>query len=335
MEQETYNQLIEFLSKISNPINDDEKLKKIIQAFSKLTPKDIEVGEEDSFRRNYLATSNNPYLYTKDSDNKAKDFFYKLYFENFMKRFGKRFPDLQDITISSYQDYCNLRGTKRLSFMPSGADYVHINSWINPKRKRMHRLYLNIPSNYHLYGVASLLIEHLENKNIPYYFKIFDDSIMAGKVIDDNFVIYCTSDTLVEITNTLCQLKQEYPPIFSKICAPPVTAGAYNEWIGYGAEPDTQDTSYNLMRTKLLLAAIHKTIREDGKYSSLESEGITDYQKAEIFLSQNEEIIDGVRKNIKQLSKSYGVLSKNFCFNSNQINILIQDLKLDNQEQPR
>lgn len=33
MEQETYNQLMGFLSKISNPINDDEKLKKLYMLF--------------------------------------------------------------------------------------------------------------------------------------------------------------------------------------------------------------------------------------------------------------------------------------------------------------
>lgn len=126
-----------------------------------------------------------------------------------------------------------------------------------------HRLYLGIPG-MQIHKFARIFVDKCYQRNQPFYFK-FDD--YAGR--DDSFVIYCSTEYLMNFIDILNEIKREEPELVSKIDRPPMLTGNIDGWIGYGSEPELlpngDNTSFNAKRAKLIESAAKKTMLSHSK----------------------------------------------------------------------
>lgn len=278
-----------------NPIDDETKLNKILEAYS--NPNGMYVGIATSSSRKYVR-GDSFYGYMNANHNlKDKDIFYSkitnlwlnsiknMSREYFIERIGTRdFFDLRhkylikcrEVTSKEEADELlegkNLNKDLRytLNFYSWTCDQnfwehvkagnIHLDK--NRFKKCEHRLYIN-PDSEDLFEFMNYFVDKCEERNLAYYFKFCKEFSR-----DDNFVIYSSTDELTKYIEVLKEIKKEHPDLVSRFKEPPLLSGEIDGFIGYGSEPvllnrEKTEYSFNSVREKRVLSpAINKVTRE-------------------------------------------------------------------------
>ena len=287
--------LMDIYYKATNPIEDDKKLYKILEAYG--NPSGLYAGLSTASSRNYENGDSFCGLINANHNKKDKDEFYSkitnlwiksikdMTREYFNERIGTRsFFDLrhQYIWNCSYVNNKKeaddlLRGDKLNNDLRDALDSYSwkydSDYWEHVKagsihldkdkfKKCEHRLYVN-PDSEDLFQFMNYFVDKCEEKDLAYYFKFCKDFSR-----DDNFVIYSSTDELTKYIGVLNDIKLEHPDLVSRFKEPPLLTGEINDWIGYGSEPvelnkERVDYSFNSLREKKVLSpAINKVTRE-------------------------------------------------------------------------
>ena len=132
------------------------------------------------------------------------------------------------------------------------SGWTHVKSrYVNARQEDRinveHRFYLNTDS-ISTHAVADALVDCYEKSHLPYYFK-FDDG--PGNRAD-TIVIYTSTEELTKNLGVLRQLKKERPDLAKHFHQPPVLTGVIDDNIGYGSEPEAEESSYSSVRATLL-----------------------------------------------------------------------------------
>ena len=270
-------------SSVENPIDNEEILKNIVEAYSK------------SNRTSLLGSSN---LYsslvkmnqTKDSSQINLDdreaFMveaYNQWIENMLKLDDAHIQYLEKsrgMDAKQMQQY--LRGfgkvssmddIKRLKSNPLFEEEVngwelqdgweHIKSqYISGRTENRiqvkHRLYVGC-QNQDMWKLAQLFKSKCQEQQIPFYFKLGSSSER-----DDKMVIYADTDNLENYISALQEIAQEHPEIMQRCGEPPALTGKIDGWIGIGDEPplkaNGKNQSYNSLRADIFENAIEEAV---------------------------------------------------------------------------
>lgn len=270
-------------SNVENPLDNEEILKKIVEAYSK------------SNRTNVFGSSN---LYsslvkmnqTKDSSQINLDdreaFMveaYNQWIENMLshddvhiqyleKSRGMEARQMQQY-LRSFGKVSSMDDIKRLKSNPLFDEEIngwelqdgweHIKSqYISGRTENRisvkHRLYVGC-QNQDMWKLAQLFKSKCEEQQIPFYFKLGSSSER-----DDKMVIYADTDNLGNYISALQEIAQDYPEIMQRCGEPPALTGKIDGWIGIGDEPPKKENgknqSYNSLRADIFEDAIEETI---------------------------------------------------------------------------
>jgi len=149
----------------------------------------------------------------------------------------------------------------------TGDWYYFVSEKTHTNRQRIlrsntinHRLYIAI--NYdQLVNFSRDFILKLEEKNLPYNFKI-KNCLQSGKAIEnDTIVIYAdTEEQLTEYVNILNEIIERNPQYSESIHTPSAHLGSIGDKIGYGREFADHSTSYSSVIGRAGSHAIHATL---------------------------------------------------------------------------
>ena len=140
----------------------------------------------------------------------------------------------------------------------TGWEHIHsnfVNYGLSKKQKVEHRLYINCDSTV-THRIIRRFIEKCREQRSSYYFK-FDD--FGDR--DDNIVIYSDTGHLKKYIEILREIiKEEH--LEKSIHKPPLATGRIDGWIGYGTEPERENSSFNEIRSEHIEYCINKTSYE-------------------------------------------------------------------------
>lgn len=261
-----------FIAKLTNPFDDLENIKKLVEAYSggnyysnvvrSIDPdKTIGVNTTKDMNEFYVTT------YTKWRDdvvNMTKEEFEALKAKGKLKNdfirvreFIRKCPLPQ-----TKEDVMNILYAKKDNDLMDALDHYNPfeqvqTSWTylasryydNRKSSAFpiaHRLYLNIDSDA-VHKVVTELFNKCYEYGITYEFK-FSEAANRG----DSLVIYCSNDNILLFVKLLELIKKEHPELVDKFHKPPIFTGVYDGWIGYGEEYKNAKSSYNSDRCDII-----------------------------------------------------------------------------------
>ena len=197
--------------------------------------------------------------------------------------------DKNNLLRKAYEQYkANVKGQPLLidDWTHDEAGAIHIRSnEINgtpfDNKKVKHRIYIN--SNIKdKWKIADLFRDKVEERKIPYYFKLFNEDQQ------DNMVIYAYTEYLAQYLDIIQELQKENPEMMNRCGEPPIlTKSNISKFIGIADEPGKQfegKYSYNSLMTELVRPHMieiakknvsknfqfnKRTVDENGKESSL------------------------------------------------------------------
>ena len=280
--------LSDVYSSVENPLENDEMIKKIIEAYSKSSRTDI-FGSSDLYSS--LVKMNQ----TKDSSqinlNDRETFMvetYNQWIENMLNLSNTNIQYLEKskgIDAGKMQEY--LRAFGKVSSMDDIEKLKNnqlfdkkINGWelqdgwehfksqyisgrTENKISVKHRLYVGC-KNQDMWKLAKLFKNKCEQQQIPFYFKLGPSNER-----DDKMVIYADTDNLGNYISTLQEIAQEYPEIMERSGTPPALTGKIDGWIGIGDEPpkkeNGQNRSYNSLRAEIFEDSLEETLLNELK----------------------------------------------------------------------
>lgn len=275
---------INFYNRIQNPLDDEQVLDELIDAYSeghsfyseltkrnsKNKPRRYTPSDCDDLHAFLFNTWKKEMLsITKDQYEQAiKD---KLYDKDIFKfiRYLSTVPDVKtkqeatQILEQKFQDkeLCDAMEKYRWDTLDLYGSWTHIHSrYVHAKKVKNnpieHRLYLNMaPTDVH--KMSKIFLEKCIAKRIPYYFKISEWDRR-----DDNIVIYSDTKMLPKYLGVLKEIEQEYPQLIERAGKPPILTGKIRNWIGYGSEPlkQTGKSSFNSVRADSIEQLIKKEL---------------------------------------------------------------------------
>ena len=202
----------------------------------------------------------------------------------------------------------------------SGWDYISSTDLFESEPIEVkHRLYINCDS-VRKYDVIGKIIDNFNKNNIPIFFKYND----AHR--DDTIVLWTDDENLLRTINMLKKIKEKVPE--DTCLKPAILAGNIDGWLGYGSEPTVllngKTTSFNRVRAKVIEDAI-KNVYERYILFHPNAKGLSESEVAERDL----DFIQDVRNEIIEVGKEYGVDEKNFCFDTKTVE---QMKKADSKE---
>ena len=270
-------------SSVENPLDNEEMLKKIVEAYSKSSrtslfgssdlysslvkmnqTKDssqINLGDREAFMveaynqwiENMLSLDDTHIQYLEKS--RGMD---ARQMQQYLRSFGK---------VSSMDDIKRLKSNPLFDEEINGWElqdgWEHIKSqYISGRTESRipvkHRLYIGC-QNQDMWKLAQLFKSKCEEQQIPFYFKLGSSSER-----DDKMVIYADTDNLGNYISALQEIAQEHPEIMQRSGEPPALTGKIDGWIGIGDEPPKKENgenqSYNSLRADIFENAIEETI---------------------------------------------------------------------------
>lgn len=273
-------------SSVENPLENEEMLKKIVEAYSKSIRTDVFFS---SNLYNSLVKMNQ----TKDSsqiDLADREAFmveaYNQWIDNMLslddaqiqyleKSRGMDAKQMQQYLrgfgkVSSMDDIKRLKSNPLFDEEINGWElqdgWEHIKSqYISGRTESRiqvkHRLYVGC-QNKDMWKLAQLFKSKCEEQQIPFYFKLGSSSER-----DDKMVIYADTDNLGNYISALQEIAKEHPEIMQRSGEPPALAGKIDGWIGIGDEPPKKENgenqSYNTLRSDIFENAIEETILDE------------------------------------------------------------------------
>lgn len=354
--------LMDLYRSVQNPLDDLDKLKIIIKAYS-----DSKKNNESFYSTVLHCNSNNkrnsgtynPYIeevidYWKFTT--WKDNIIQMTPEKYAKFYGSEegyysneFTMLQrylkqiDGTVSKE----NFEGIKEkiknndrlknayekydYEIFQSGWTYVSSSDLFESEPiKVQHRLYINCDS-ISKYNVIIKVIDDFNKNNIPIFLKYND----ADR--DDTIVLWTDNANLLRTVDMLKTIKEKVP---NNTCLEPtILAGAIDEWLGYGSEPTTllngEQTSFNKVRTKVIKDSIENAYTQYVS-SHTNANGLSEFEIAE----KDSGFIQAVKAEIIRIGKEYGIDGNNFCFDTktvqqmSQMDSLVSNTSLETEEEP-
>lgn len=273
----------EVYSSVENPLDNEEMLKKIVEAYSKSSRTSL-FGSSDLYSS--LVKMNQ----TKDSSQINLDdreaFMveaYNQWIENMLnlddahiqyleKSRGMDAKQMQQYLrgfgkVSSMDDIKRLKSNPLFDEEINGWElqdgWEHIKSqYISGRTESRipvkHRLYVGC-QNQDMWKLAQLFKSKCQEQQIPFYFKLGSSSER-----DDKMVIYAGTDNLGNYISALQEIAQEHPEIMQRSGEPPALTGKIDGWIGIGDEPPKKENgenqSYNSLRADIFENAIEETV---------------------------------------------------------------------------
>lgn len=354
--------LMDLYRSIQNPLNDIEKLRTIIRAYS-----DSKKNKQSFFSTVLHWNSNdkknsgtyNPYIEDvidywkvttwKDNIIQMTPEKYAKFYRSEEGYYSEEFTMLQrylkqiDGTVSkeNFEEIKEkMRNDDRLKnayekydyeIFQRGWDYVSsTNLFESEPFNVQHRLYINCDS-VSKYDVIIKVIDDFTKNNIPMFFKHNDGSR------DDTIVLWTDDENLLRTVNMLKAIKEKIP---SRTCLEPtILAGTIDGWLGYGSEPTTllngEKTSFNEVRTKVIKDAIENVYSQ---YVSLHpnAKGLSEFEIAE----RDSEFIQAIRNETIRIGKEHGIDENNFCFDTQtfqrmkQMDSSVSNTALEIDEEP-
>ena len=317
-----------FYDKIKNPLDDQEVLNQLIDAYS----------ESNSFysaltnrfskdKERYYSVSACDELYASIFNRWKRELFlitrnqYEtaikngLYDKSIYKllKFLKTVPDVKTkkeadaILNGDYQDKELEHAIEKYRWNSIGAysGWTHISErHINGRKTKMfdieHRLYINADLK-DIHKLSKVFMDKCHENNLPFYFKIGESDIR-----DDDMVIYADTKLLPYYLCILGEIEKEYPDIIKRCGRPPILSGVIRNWIGYGSEPIelSGKESFNSTRAKSIEKAIKAELNawyRNNKESKIKLKDktltLTDYFARLATKSKIQKMIDQYRKN--------------------------------------
>lgn len=270
-------------SSVENPLDNEEMLKKIVEAYSKSSRTDL-FGSSDLYsslvkmnqtkdssqinlddREAFMVETYNQWIDNMLSLNDAHIQYLEKsrgmdarQMQQYLRSFGK---------VSSMDDIKRLKSNPLFDEEINGWElqdgWEHIKSqYISGRTESRisvkHRLYVGC-QNQDMWKLARLFKSKCEEQQIPFYFKLGSSSER-----DDKMVIYADTDNLGNYISALQEIAQEHPEIMQRSGEPPALTGKIDGWIGIGDEPPKKENgknqSYNSLRADIFENAIEETI---------------------------------------------------------------------------
>ena len=270
-------------SSVENPLENEEMLKKIVEAYSKSSRTSL-FGSSDLYsslvKMNQIKDSSQINLddreafmveaYNQWIDNMLS--FDDTHIQYLEKSRGMDARQMQQY-LRSFGKVSSMDDIKRLKSNPLFDEEIngwelqdgweHIKSqYISGRTESRipvkHRLYVGC-QNQDMWKLAKLFKNKCEQQQIPFYFKLRSSSER-----DDKMVIYADTDNLGNYISALQEIAQEHPEIMQRSSEPPALTGKIDGWIGVGDEPPKKENgenqSYNSLRADIFENAIEETI---------------------------------------------------------------------------
>ena len=270
---------MELYKRLQSPLT-DENIRKILESYAG------KYSMYNALTRNYV-DSKVKGLYNVEE----RDAFYQFVFQEWKKsilamvknnRVHEKYKKeatmlasyLESINPKTYQEIMDIMYCENISSDPlkkametfawssigefSGWEHIHSNYiyyGLAPVNDIKHRLYINCDSTV-LHKFALRLMEKCKKLRTPFYFK-FDDYGSR----DDTLVVYCNSKNLEKFIVLLNEVKEELQ-LEKNLHNPPILTSKIGGWIGYGAEPNAKETSFNKLRSEHLERVIKDVSNE-------------------------------------------------------------------------
>ncbi|MBP3800716.1 MAG: hypothetical protein J6I85_01600 [Clostridia bacterium] len=350
--------LMDLYNSVQSPLDDLDKVKKIIEVYSK-SDKDgkdfyknlVHLSEKkysDKIDQNDIDSFNSLLFNVWKSNivNMSEDEYNSFYSEKGTYQ-DNDFQDLRDylssiknVSTEAEIDEIIEKLQKNPKYSKAFEKYTYIleqgkslQRWLYVDSERLaqrpthgiqHRLYLNVERPY-IESFIYRIISEADKREMDFTIKYSE----AG-ARDDTIVIYANDNNILQYIEILREFREQYPDISNRINFPPIMTGLIDGWIGYGAEPtitiNKEQQSYTTLREKVIKEAISKTYY-DWLSSHSNMKGLSEYEIAE----KNPSFIQAVRDEIIRASKEYKIDENNFCFDTKTVEQMKQsDNGIDN-----
>ena len=270
-------------SSVENPLDNEEILKYIVDAYAKSSRTDL-VGITDLYKSvvEMNQTKDNSRINLDDRETFMVET-YNQWIENMLKLDENQIQFLEEkkgMDAKKMQQY--LRGFGKVSSMDDIKrlksnplfekdinGWEHQDGWEHIKSQYIsgrteekihgkHRLYVGC-QNQDMWKLAQLFKSKCQEQQIPFYFKFG-----RSRDRDDKMVIYADTDNLGNYISALQEIAQEHPEIIQRCGKPPALTGKIDNWIGIGDEPPSKSNgknqSYNSLRTNIFEDAIEEVV---------------------------------------------------------------------------
>ena len=162
------------------------------------------------------------------------------------------------------------------------------------------RYYINIDGD-NIYKFTEEYVRNAIEQGIPFDIKVVD----AEKGEDDRterLVIYSSFETMQKNLDILRKIRITNPDM--EYGKPPITVATIDDWIGFGSEPKSISSSYNIERAKLLKKAIEEVFGKRGN----EEKGKAIIED----IDKNPSLLEKLRNKIRELAESFNISEDHF-----------------------
>ena len=268
--------LADFYNQISNPLDNEETMRKLIDAYSKKTGSIYNqlthIGKNHSGKYrpqssdslySFLFNLWKKYITSMSEQNKKVLLEHKVLDDDFkvLQDYLTGIPNVktkkeaEDILFYNNDEIQPIIDKYRYNNISDFTGWEHVR-FRNITGKQVHqpaiehRLYLNLDGII-IHEFAEMLAKKCIKEKLPFYFK-FDE----GGYRSDSFVVYSDTEHLLDYYQILQNIIKEKPEFKDYIYEPPVLTGNIDGMVGYGSEPETKKgqsrSSFNEKRADLL-----------------------------------------------------------------------------------
>ena len=121
-----------------------------------------------------------------------------------------------------------------------------------------HRFYINANSS-DVPKFIVLLKEKFEERNMTYYFKVSNGTVM-GNIQKDGIVIYSSTENLDKNLEVLGEIEKEFPEFIKNCGEPHRFCGNINGWLGYANETKGKKNSYTGLMSKVMFESFETCV---------------------------------------------------------------------------
>lgn len=275
MEVRMITNLADFYNQISNPLDNEETMEKLITAYSKngsFYNQLTYIGKKHSGKYSpqssdslysFLFNLWKKYITSMSEHNQNVLLEHKILDDDF-KVLQEYLKDIPNVKTKKEADDILFYNKDKIQPIIDKYRYNNISDFTGWEHVRFrnitgkqsyqpaieHRLYLNLDGVI-IHEFAEILAKKCIKEKLPFYFKFDEDRYRA-----DSFVVYSDTEHLLDYYQILQNIIQEKPEFKDYIYEPPVLSGNIDGMIGYGSEPETvkgqSRSSFNEKRAKLL-----------------------------------------------------------------------------------